>query len=173
MIWIIGYPCLGNSFKLWSHLFLNEGSSGVTEDILKHICFNECSLWEKSSSYHAVHWIMYYLNTPRYQKKISNFKGDSFLHKFIHRAPTALEKSLKFSSVSRSCKTHWISWKVHFIKMKKSWTKSLNLGSVTRGKIIEFWHRCSIGQMHILGVGPANERRHYFVMMSLIGWVQA
>ena len=25
----------------------------------------------------------------------------------------------------------------------------------------------------ILGLHPANERRHYFVLMSLIGWVQA
>ena len=25
----------------------------------------------------------------------------------------------------------------------------------------------------ILGLCPANERQHYFVMMSLIGWAQA
>ena len=116
MIGMIGYPCPGIFCKFLSHLFRNQGGSGVTEDVLIHICVNESSLWEKS--YHAVHWIMYYLNTPRYQKKISNFKGDSFLHKFIHRAPTALEKSLKFSSVSRSCKNHWISWKVHLLKWK-------------------------------------------------------
>ena len=40
----------------------------------------------------------------------------------FNRVSTALEKSLKFISVSRSWENHWISWKfLKFVKMKESW----------------------------------------------------
>ena len=60
------------------------------------------------------------------------------------RVPTALEKSLKFRSVSRSWKNHWIWWKVlEICKNENIMEKSLNFGSVAHGKIIEFWNRHS------------------------------
>ena len=72
--------------------------------------------------------------------------GDIQIQQVINddRVPTALEKSLKFWSVSRSLKNHWISWKVlEICKNDKIMEYSLNFGPVTHGKIIEFWNRCS------------------------------
>ena len=60
------------------------------------------------------------------------------------KVPTALEKSMKFRSVLRSWKNHWIWWKVlEICKNEKIMEKSLNFGSVAHGKIIEFWNRHS------------------------------
>ena len=44
---------------------------------------------------------------------------------------------------------HWISWKVlEICKNEKIMEKSLNFGSVTHGKVIEFWNRHSFDWLH-------------------------
>ena len=76
-------------------------------------------------------------------ERLDLFKFLQFLM-ILCRVPTALEKSLKFISVSRSWKNHWISWKaLEICRNEKIREKSLNFGSVTHEKIIEFWNRHS------------------------------
>ena len=82
------------------------------------------------------------------QTMVCRWRGDKPLSEptmaSLLRVPTALEKSLKFRSVSRSWKNHWISWKVlEICKNENIMEKSLNFASVTHGKIIEFWNRHS------------------------------
>ena len=57
----------------------------------------------------------------------------------ISRVPATLEKSLKFRSVSRSWKNHWISWKVlEICKNEKIMETSLNFKSVGNWRFLSW-----------------------------------
>ena len=97
-----------------------------------HILLNK-----EGSDYRKDHWLQNLLRGSRL--KHCTHLSDPEIS--INRVPTALEKSLRFRSVSRSWKNHWISLKVlEICKNEKIMEKSLNFGSITHGKIIEFWN---------------------------------
>ena len=90
-----------------------EFESVVKKSLVKWYCINYFSAWCD-------------IYTKPCDKSLKNVL-------LYFRVPTALAKSLKFRSVSRSWKNHWISWKVLEIckNEKKNW------------KIIELWISCS------------------------------